>query len=198
MPSGLVYLLRVGDLHKIGITRNVAFRMNAIGTELKMPVWLLHCWPTHTPRALERYLHKMFSKCRVAREWFRLGYPEVERLRHLRLDAAALPPAPVKTQVKSRAIIPRPHYVHEGPGITFTDLFAGYGFHSMKAISNAVTLPNGKKLSSAHLSNIWHGRDRLGANLGRTIAQAVGIPLTDLLMAIPEPPLGRVGRPPTA
>jgi hypothetical protein len=68
MPSGLVYLARAGDLYKIGITTHLPFRMQAIGVEIKMPVWLVRTWATRTPRALERYLHRMFWGSWIAGE----------------------------------------------------------------------------------------------------------------------------------
>lgn len=103
MPSGMVYLIRAGDLYKIGMTRNLDFRMKAIGIELKMPIWLLRTWVIRTPRIMEHYLHGMFREHKITREWFRLGYHEIERLRHLNLNAPALPPGRISLTICTSA-----------------------------------------------------------------------------------------------
>jgi hypothetical protein len=74
-------------------------------------------------------------------------------------------------------------------GMTIAELFARYGYHRMCDIAEKVGL------SKAHLSNIWYGRDQLGATLAKRIAEKAEIPLADLLYATPMPPPGKRGRP---
>jgi hypothetical protein len=79
--------------------------------------------------------------------------------------------------------------------MTFSELFAQHGFHRMCDVCAAVTHPSGRKLSKAHLSMIWYGHNNLGANLAKLISEGTGIPVGDLILAIPDKPPGRRGRP---
>jgi hypothetical protein len=185
MPSGVVYLVRVGDLHKIGTTRNLALRMNAIGLELKMPVWVLHTWQTRTPRVLERYLHGMLNACRLAGEWFRLGHSELERLRHFRLDAPALIASDEQgTAYRERTSRPKVKASMPPLGI----LLAGYGIPKLTVLAKQLGI--GKQ----HAWLLWHGKIALSLEVVRRLHEEMQVPLDRLMQierAIPAQKRGR-------
>jgi transcriptional regulator with XRE-family HTH domain len=74
-------------------------------------------------------------------------------------------------------------------GMTIAELFTRHGYSRLCDIANTVGL------SKAHLSNIWYGRDKLGATLAKRIAERSGVPLADLLYATPMHAPGKHGRP---
>jgi hypothetical protein len=73
-------------------------------------------------------------------------------------------------------------------GMTIAELFARHGYHQMCEVAEKVGL------SKAHLSNIWYGRDKLGASLAKRIAERAMVPLADLLYAEPVQAPGKRGR----
>ena len=78
-PGG-VYVLRCGDLFKIGYSRDVRSRVMAINAQ--SPVDVEHVITIHTSNArhLESLLHRSFADKRVKGEWFRLSDEDVASL----------------------------------------------------------------------------------------------------------------------
>ena len=75
--AGFVYLIRNGDLHKIGRTDNLQKRLK----QLK-PDEVVQVLETDRSRDLEHELHQQFKKKRLPQtEYFRLDEAEVERAR---------------------------------------------------------------------------------------------------------------------
>lgn len=106
MPSGMVYLIRAGDLYKIGRTRNLLYRIQSIGLELGMSVRLLHCWYTREPSALERLFHTMMRSERICGEWFRLKSSDLDCLTNFRFSRLALLPSPYHPPNAHYEVIP--------------------------------------------------------------------------------------------
>jgi hypothetical protein len=74
---GYVYLIRNGDLHKIGRTDNLARRMKQL-----QPDEVLEVLETDRSRDLEHELHEQFKSKRVPQtEYFRLNEAEVNLVR---------------------------------------------------------------------------------------------------------------------
>ena len=74
---GWVYLIRNEDLHKIGITNDLARRMR----ELK-PTEVIKTVRVKNPRKLEKKLHQKYSSVRISQtEYFRLNRSQVESAR---------------------------------------------------------------------------------------------------------------------
>ena len=74
--SGFVYLVRNGDLYKIGITQNVQRRM----TQLK-PDKVLKTVRCSNFKEVERQLHARFKKVRIPQsEYFRLNNAQIQQV----------------------------------------------------------------------------------------------------------------------
>lgn len=75
--AGFVYLIRNGDLHKIGRTDNLPRRMKQL-----QPDEVLQVLETDRSRDLEHELHEQFKSKRLPQtEYFRLDEPEVNLVR---------------------------------------------------------------------------------------------------------------------
>ena len=75
--AGFVYLIRNGDLHKIGRTDNLKRRLKQL-----QPCTVVQTLETNRSRDLEHELHKKFKSKRIPQtEYFRLTDAEVEEVR---------------------------------------------------------------------------------------------------------------------
>ena len=72
--SGWVYLIRNGDLHKIGITQNLEQRMKTL-----KPDEIVRTYKSEDYEALEKQLHKRYKNVRIPQtEYFRLQEGQLE------------------------------------------------------------------------------------------------------------------------
>lgn len=67
-----VYLIRQKDLYKIGVSKNVMSRFDAIYSDIQEPLHLLCVIRTNDMYAVEKYLHDKYTLYRIIGEWFRL------------------------------------------------------------------------------------------------------------------------------
>lgn len=74
--GGLVYLVEMEGVYKIGITENLRRRLDGFSC-MPWPVRLVHSIATPHAAALERALHRHFAACRMQGEWFRLSPEQV-------------------------------------------------------------------------------------------------------------------------
>lgn len=77
--SGFVYVIRVGDLCKIGKARDVKDRIR--GLHLSATAEIIATQHSAEPFALERQLHAEFKAVRERGEWFHLTDTDIERVR---------------------------------------------------------------------------------------------------------------------
>lgn len=77
-----VYLLRCGTYYKIGMSDNVAWRVQQLSVALPMEVQHVHTIRTDDPARLEKELHTRFADKRVRGEWFSLDLFDVDELCH--------------------------------------------------------------------------------------------------------------------
>jgi len=75
---GVVYLLRMGQQFKIGLTRNLQQRLQALRQKCHADLELIHSIPTLDPRRLEAFYHSHFASKRINGEWFRLDEEDVQ------------------------------------------------------------------------------------------------------------------------
>lgn len=79
--SGFVYVVKSGELFKIGMTKDIAKRMQSIQLHNPHSVSTIMLITTHNPRLVERRLHKQFADKRIGTsEWFRLDEEDIEFL----------------------------------------------------------------------------------------------------------------------
>ena len=70
-----VYLMKKGELHKIGVSKNPKYRAKALGATL------LHCGqPNHLAESIEASLHQMFAAKQVTGEWFNLTDEDAKKV----------------------------------------------------------------------------------------------------------------------
>lgn len=178
MPSGMVYLIQVGDLYKIGRTRSLFFRIKTIGAELNMPVRLLRCWYTTEPIAVENLLHAIMASERIIKEWFRLSYQHVDCLRKINLSAKAITAPHLDIAMMGQPSI----------NLKAHDLFAEY------QIFRPIDLSKRARLSRQYAHLIWTGARGITRKMARKIEAATGIPYDRLMAAIPpEKPSQQIG-----
>lgn len=75
---GRVYLIRSGDLYKIGKTDTPDRRYMEIQRTVPGKIEEIHILETDDPAGIESYWHRRFSEKRRAGEWFDLSEPDVE------------------------------------------------------------------------------------------------------------------------
>ena len=76
---GWIYLIKNGDLHKIGITRNINNRMR----QLK-PDKIVAKSNVYNYRELERHLHSRYKKVRIPQtEYFRLNISDIKECKKI-------------------------------------------------------------------------------------------------------------------
>jgi hypothetical protein len=90
--TGYVYLVRAGDLYKIGKAKDPTKRVRDLPRRLGVPelVWSIGC---DQPRLLEKLVQKRFAAMRAGGEWFRLDDAAVGMICSLPLCRFACPPA---------------------------------------------------------------------------------------------------------
>jgi len=67
-----LYLLRCGELHKIGIAVNVPQRVKELQTGSPHPIEVVADYRLPDARQHESFWHRRFGPCRVSGEWFAL------------------------------------------------------------------------------------------------------------------------------
>jgi len=75
-----VYLIRSGDLLKIGVSVNPQKRLKKLKTGCAFPPSVAKTWDTDDAYGDERTLHAMFSSKRTFGEWFSLDDGDIERI----------------------------------------------------------------------------------------------------------------------
>lgn len=87
LSSGFIYILQMGQVYKIGKTRNLDQRVRNLAIQLPERADLIHSIRSDDIDTTERYLHRVFQRRRLNGEWFRLELLEIQWLRGLqRLD----------------------------------------------------------------------------------------------------------------
>jgi excisionase family DNA binding protein len=88
-PDGqpCVYLLRLGQYHKIGKTIHLTRRVAEFISIFPEDPELIHTIQTAQHSSLEAFLHQRFSRQRVKGEWFRLTENDIDWIRHISPDA---------------------------------------------------------------------------------------------------------------
>ena len=108
-----VYLIRMGEFHKIGFSRDPADRLRPLGLLPEEPV-LVHQIESYRARLIEKTLHERFKDACVRGEWFRLSEEDVASICSVtachspkHLPAELLPPGYPRSQEKER-VVPTP------------------------------------------------------------------------------------------
>lgn len=78
---GRVYLIRSGDLYKIGKTDNPTRRYNEVQLVVPGKIEEIHVLETDDPTGIETYWHRRFASKRRAGEWFELNDADVAAFR---------------------------------------------------------------------------------------------------------------------
>lgn len=78
---GFVYLIRAGDLCKIGMTISVESRLSSLQSSSSLPIELLHVIETTDMDTTETALHEKFQNKRVNGEWFNLSLEDIEYIK---------------------------------------------------------------------------------------------------------------------
>ena len=76
--TGVVYLIRMGEFHKIGKSNDPGRRMYELGLRLPEKHDVVHVIETDDPAGIEAYWHRRFAAQRSNGEWFRLSPGDVE------------------------------------------------------------------------------------------------------------------------
>lgn len=79
MP-GHVYLIECNGLHKIGMSKSLAARLEHIRGYMPWPVAVVCTVPAGDALGLERALHRFVGRCRVKGDWFNLAPQDVKRV----------------------------------------------------------------------------------------------------------------------
>ena len=66
-----LYVLKCGDLYKIGVTNNIARRVKTLQIGNPKPISVEYIEERYKPHKAEHYLHQQFSTRRVKGEWFK-------------------------------------------------------------------------------------------------------------------------------
>ena len=80
---GYVYLLRCGDVYKIGCAQDLTPRISQIKPCLPYPVDLIHSIQSDDMFQLEKELHERFADQRLQGEWFRLSDIAIEFIKNI-------------------------------------------------------------------------------------------------------------------
>lgn len=79
--AGFVYLMRSGDLYKIGRSKNPNARLAALQNAAPNTIYLVHSIRTDDMHGFEAYLHDLFSAEQTTGEWFDLSSDQVAWLK---------------------------------------------------------------------------------------------------------------------
>lgn len=112
--AGYVYLMRMGEFHKIGQTIDVKGRLMTLDVG-PTPLRLIHSFASPSAWADEQELHRRHAAKRIRREWFRLDDADVDEFRRiergppptpanplLAVPLPVLPPAPLPGRLRHR------------------------------------------------------------------------------------------------
>jgi len=83
LKAGYVYLLKGGNYHKIGLSKDTDRRMEEILPKLPFETELVCTIATEDMYGLESRLHEQFADKRANGEWFKLNEADVEYIRRL-------------------------------------------------------------------------------------------------------------------
>lgn len=75
--TGVVYLIRMGEFHKIGKSNDPGRRSYELGLRLPEKHDVVHVIETDDPSGIEAYWHRRFGAQRANGEWFRLAPGDV-------------------------------------------------------------------------------------------------------------------------
>ena len=75
--TGVVYLIQMGEFHKIGKSNDVGRRSYELGIQLPEKHDVVHVIETDDPSGIEAYWHRRFAANRANGEWFRLAPGDV-------------------------------------------------------------------------------------------------------------------------
>lgn len=75
--TGVVYLIRMGEFHKIGKSNDPGRRLYELGIQLPEKHDVVHVIETDDPAGIEAYWHRRFASQRTNGEWFRLSAGDV-------------------------------------------------------------------------------------------------------------------------
>lgn len=75
--TGVVYLIRMAEFHKIGKSNDPGRRIYELGLRLPEKHDVLHVIETDDPSGIEAYWHRRFASQRSNGEWFRLSPADV-------------------------------------------------------------------------------------------------------------------------
>ncbi len=78
VTTGVVYLVRMGEFHKIGKSNDAGRRLYELGLRLPERHEVLHTIETDDPSGIEAYWHRRFASQRANGEWFRLSQGDVD------------------------------------------------------------------------------------------------------------------------
>jgi hypothetical protein len=79
--TGVVYLIRMGEFHKIGKSNDPGRRLYELGIRLPEKHDVIHVIETDDPSGIEAYWHRRFASQRANGEWFRLAPGDVAAFR---------------------------------------------------------------------------------------------------------------------
>jgi hypothetical protein len=79
--TGVVYLVQMGEFHKVGKSNDVGRRIYEIGLHLPEKADLVHVIETDDPSGIEAYWHRRFAASRANGEWFRLSPGDLDAFR---------------------------------------------------------------------------------------------------------------------
>jgi hypothetical protein len=80
---GFVYVIRVGDFCKIGLSANPKSRIASLQISTPTPLEVVCILPTKDMIALEKELHQKYVHAHERGEWFDLSESDVEQIRHM-------------------------------------------------------------------------------------------------------------------
>ena len=75
--TGVVYLIRMGEFHKIGKSNDAGRRNYELGLRLPEKHDVVHVIDTDDPSGIEAYWHRRFASQRANGEWFRLSPTDI-------------------------------------------------------------------------------------------------------------------------
>jgi hypothetical protein len=78
---GYIYLLKCGELYKIGFSLKPRKRLKQFRTGSPHPIELVHTLRTPHFKMLEQILHRRFAQKRQTGEWFKLDPEDVEHIK---------------------------------------------------------------------------------------------------------------------
>lgn len=79
----IVSYAEIPDAYKIGSTSNLNKRINALECACPFEIVLIYAFRATNAGAIERLLHKKFSKQRIKREWFKLSRDDLAYIRSI-------------------------------------------------------------------------------------------------------------------